>query len=1141
MSGAHEGPTHEPLHATPDEDGVITVMVVVLAIAVVAAAGLVIDGGRVLAARRDATNVAAAAARTAAQELDVSRFETNNSVQLIRDDACGRPGNPHPPGLRPSRHHHHHDRSDRPRRNPRRRATHSSCVSPASAPEPSPAPRPPNSPNSSAETKATTMTATAIQRNRRHPARAFRVLLEAEAALVGFPTFLAKAAGWPLPHGMPTWTEVQRAYQIRYVPDRLIIGGLACVGWVCWALMMISVIGGAFARARETEFRRPVLMPAAVHRLARRWIGAGALIATLATRPAVASVMPATTAIAQVTRVVDTQTREPFDTPPTTLVKRAAPDPSTTRGRTYVTGANETYWDVAEATLGDGTRWREILEANPVLGSVDLVPSGTTLNIPGDTNEVTVVKGDNLWKLAATELKGAHGQRPSNAEIVPYWREVIETNVDELRSGDPDLIYTGETIELPRIDGDLRTEAAVADTTEAPPDLIPNDVPVTTTPTTALAAQPPVTTKPFVVASTPSMEVVDEPDDYEPFEIPWLKGLAITGVAGSVILGAWHRQRRRRIWAHRPGDPMPTLTDNDRDLISQLRGIAEDDRLAAIDTALRLLVAGAAEGESMPGVTIARAGRHSVELLLDKHDGPTPKHFLRLDNHTIVVNPGLPDDIIGGAIIGQVNPSPAMVVLGTDDIGSLLVDLEKTAALAIEAETTREAEAIVTALLTQLASQPWSADNAVHTIGTAATIDPEARTTRHEESDALIAAAEAHLQAQPDEVITSGTHAARVASNRSIPVLIAVLGVGHGATARVLADAARQQGSALAVVSVDAIPNSAWRLVVVDGRATLEPAGLTVENKHFLVSKIDDESNDRLIETFGAPTPEPVPVLKTEAETSIDQDEVDDDGDDQHTYEYDGPGRREIEATVAEIEPEQPVTVADFSEPASVDNGSGNFDQLVLLREPVGERLPAGLTVAEQIDAIMKRKEIELVLLDGPPRLEGVCWDPKKAARADEIIAFITVNGPSTLRQVALALWPDHPRPDKTASQQISRARHLLGEDADGRPRLSVGNRATPYVIHDVGCDWHRFLQLSELVDTRDDDHESGMLLRAALSLVRTAPFESARSKAFAWAADQCFDSRMRLEIANAAQQLENIDSVNASLLASSKRLLATG
>ena len=69
------------------EDGVITVMVVVLSIAVVAAAGLVIDGGHLLSARRDAANVAAAAARTAAQELDVESLETTNDVALIPQDA----------------------------------------------------------------------------------------------------------------------------------------------------------------------------------------------------------------------------------------------------------------------------------------------------------------------------------------------------------------------------------------------------------------------------------------------------------------------------------------------------------------------------------------------------------------------------------------------------------------------------------------------------------------------------------------------------------------------------------------------------------------------------------------------------------------------------------------------------------------------------------------------------------------------------------------------------------------------------------------------------------------------------------------------------------------------------------------------
>jgi hypothetical protein len=96
--------------------------------------------------------------------------------------------------------------------------------------------------------------------------------------------------------------------------------------------------------------------------------------------------------------------------------------------------------------------------------------------------------------------------------------------------------------------------------------------------------------------------------------------------------------------------------------------------------------------------------------------------------------------------------------------------------------------------------------------------------------------------------------------------------------------------------------------------------------------------------------------------------------------------------------------LVDLDDSARIDElplAIGDFDQLVLVREPSGIPLAVGLTVSEQIDRIMERKPVELVLLDGPPRLEGVDWDPKKAPRADEIVAFLALNGPSTLRQLA--------------------------------------------------------------------------------------------------------------------------------------------
>ncbi|HEU4894777.1 MAG TPA: hypothetical protein VFT85_02975 [Acidimicrobiia bacterium] len=58
---------------------------------------------------------------------------------------------------------------------------------------------------------------------------------------------------------------------------------------------------------------------------------------------------------------------------------------------------------------------------------------------------VIVEKGDHLWKISAEHL----GDGASDGEIAPFWREVVEVNTPRLRSGDPDLIYPGETVELP--------------------------------------------------------------------------------------------------------------------------------------------------------------------------------------------------------------------------------------------------------------------------------------------------------------------------------------------------------------------------------------------------------------------------------------------------------------------------------------------------------------------------------------------------------------------------------------------------------------------------------------------------------------------------------------------------------------------
>ena len=67
---------------TRDERGTVTVFVTVFMFALLVVAGLVIDGGNMLAARREAANVAESAARAGAQALDETAARSGEGPHL---------------------------------------------------------------------------------------------------------------------------------------------------------------------------------------------------------------------------------------------------------------------------------------------------------------------------------------------------------------------------------------------------------------------------------------------------------------------------------------------------------------------------------------------------------------------------------------------------------------------------------------------------------------------------------------------------------------------------------------------------------------------------------------------------------------------------------------------------------------------------------------------------------------------------------------------------------------------------------------------------------------------------------------------------------------------------------------------------
>lgn len=70
-----------------DDRGVVTVFVVGITVALLVMSGLVVDGGYALAARREAANVAEAAARAGAQVLDESQLRGGTGAPLDRSGA----------------------------------------------------------------------------------------------------------------------------------------------------------------------------------------------------------------------------------------------------------------------------------------------------------------------------------------------------------------------------------------------------------------------------------------------------------------------------------------------------------------------------------------------------------------------------------------------------------------------------------------------------------------------------------------------------------------------------------------------------------------------------------------------------------------------------------------------------------------------------------------------------------------------------------------------------------------------------------------------------------------------------------------------------------------------------------------------
>ncbi|MHA4818792.1 LysM peptidoglycan-binding domain-containing protein [Streptomyces aculeolatus] len=344
------------------------------------------------------------------------------------------------------------------------------------------------------------------------PAHAAALLLRAAAALTALAALLA---GVPyllhrlgqLPDGVPTADDVTTFLSS---PDdgTWLVTLVTLIGWATWAAFAAAVVLEAVAViARRTAPKIRGLKQ--LQGVAGFLVGSIVLLA-----PAAAAASAPGTAVAA-----------PLHAAAPAAGENATPSstPSGAAATHRVTPETDTFWDVAQQRLGDGTRWQEVAALNPDLRDQPALPLGELLRLPayalpereepppaesqtseapssapseeaaddggsspresgpsadhGPADEpvssVTVVPGDTLWEIAEDRL-GDGTQH----------RVIFEENRGEAQPGgghftDPNVIIPGQKLDVPSPDGKQGPQVADRDKqdtkTPAPREKEPSD------------------------------------------------------------------------------------------------------------------------------------------------------------------------------------------------------------------------------------------------------------------------------------------------------------------------------------------------------------------------------------------------------------------------------------------------------------------------------------------------------------------------------------------------------------------------------------------------------------------------------------------------------------------------------------------
>jgi Bacterial transcriptional activator domain/LysM domain len=482
--------------------------------------------------------------------------------------------------------------------------------------------------------------------------RALAALCGLAALAVGVPAVLALVVGWPLPHALPSLSELSRALTTGSIPDEAFGKALAVLGWIYWAQFM-ACLAAELGAVRRGRLARRIPLAGLNQAIAARLIGAMLLLAPspgLARPiPAVAAAHPAPVVAAAAPADTRPEARPPHET------NEAAARP------VYVVQAKQpgrprdTLWGIAERFLGDPYRWRELFQLN----------QGRPLPDP-----------------------------PGG------------------RFTDPDRIYPGQVLLMPEDAVGLPGAApARPRTSQGPTTADRPDAPAAAPPATpAPAATAPAATTP---ATTPERCEPEAPaagptagEHHEPIPLPAaLLGAGLLGAGVVALLGRYRRVQQRH---RRPGRRIPLPTGGLARTEAALRAGMDPEGARFLDLAMRAMAAGLARDRaSPPDVAAVLLGPGRLELLLvAPAAAPPPPFTASPDGRRWRLDRG--DETRLAELASEAGaPLPGLVTLGHTGQDRLLVNLEFPGSVALTglpADTRPLLDAMAVELATSLLS-----------------------------------------------------------------------------------------------------------------------------------------------------------------------------------------------------------------------------------------------------------------------------------------------------------------------------------------------------------------------------------------------------------------------------------------------------